>query len=317
MGKIGVVISKKSMNQRSLTVLGTASQVPTMDRNHVGFFLRWDKEGILIDPGEGTQRQLLLAGISASRIKKILISHFHGDHCLGLPGVVQRLSLLGEGREVDIFYPASGQKYLNNLLEAAVFYRNVKLNLHPVSSPGIVFNSEDLIITAYPLEHRTDTWGYRIKEADRRTLLPQMLPAGLQGRAIGELKEKGSIDFQGKTITLEEVSEPRIGQCFGYLPDTRMCENAIKLARDADMLLSEATYLFSESVQAEKYFHLTARQAAQIAKQAGAKKLVLFHYSQRYKRLKPFSREAGEVHPDVTAARDLQEIPLPKRQRNL
>lgn len=305
------------MNPRSLTVLGTASQVPTVDRNHVGFFLRWDKEGILIDPGEGTQRQLLLAGISASGINRIMISHFHGDHCLGLPGVVQRLSLLGDGREVDIFYPASGQKYLNNLLEAAVFYRNVKLNLYPVSSPGVIFASGNFDISAYPVDHRTDTWGYRIKEHDRRTILPHMLPAGLQGRAIGELKDRGSIQYEGSRIDLEDVSEPRIGQCFAYVPDTRVCGNARVLAEGADLLLSEATYLQSESVQAEKYFHLTARQAAEIAKQAGAKKLVLFHYSQRYKGLKPFAREAGEIHSDVTAARDLQEIPLPRRQRVL
>jgi len=303
------------MTERTLTVLGTASQVPTPVRNHIGFFLRWDKEGILIDPGEGTQRQLLMAGISASRITRIFISHFHGDHCLGLPGVVQRLSLAGAEQEVDIFYPASGQKYLNHLLDAAVFYRNVKLKLHPISSPGTVLETDNFTATARQLEHRTDTWGYRVKEPDSRTLVPERLPSGLQGQAIGKLKHNGSIEYQGRTITLEEVSEPRIGQSFAYILDTRVCDNARLLASNADMLVSEATYLVSESMQAEQYFHLTAGQAAEIAKQAGVKKLVLAHYSQRYKSLKPFVREAGAIHPDVTAAKDLQEVPLPKRKR--
>ncbi|MFW6415134.1 MAG: ribonuclease Z [Thermodesulfobacteriota bacterium] len=305
------------MAERTLTVLGTASQVPTPVRNHIGFFLRWEKEGILIDPGEGTQRQLLMAGIAAPRITRILISHFHGDHCLGLPGVVQRLSLSGAEQEVDILYPASGQKYLNNLLDSAVFYRNVKLKLHPIASPGTVLETGNFTVSARHLEHRADTWGYRIKEPDTRTLLPDRLPSGIQGHAIGKLKDNGSIEYQGRTITLEEVSEPRIGQCFAYILDTRVCENAGLLASNADMLVSEATYLASESTQAEQYFHLTAGQAAEIAKEAGVKKLVLAHYSQRYKNLGPFVREAGAIHPDVVAARDLQVIPLPKRKRLL
>jgi ribonuclease Z len=283
----------------------------------MGFFLRWDREGILIDPGEGTQRQLLQAGIPAPHITKILISHFHGDHCLGLPGVVQRLSLARVAHQVQIFYPASGQKFLQNLLEAAIFHKAVQLDLHPFSSPGTILDQGGFSLQALPLEHGVDTWGFRLKEPDTRTVQPGRLPPGLAGRAVGELKEKGWTDTERGRILLQDVSLPRPGQAFGYVMDTRPCENALELARDVDLLVCESTYLSSEEEQAFNYRHLTAGQAAHLARRAGARRVVLAHYSQRYASIAPFAREAGEIHPDVVAAQDLQEIPVPGRKRQL
>lgn len=283
----------------------------------MGFFLRWDHEGILIDPGEGTQRQLLQAGIPAPHITKILISHFHGDHCLGLPGVVQRLSLARVAHQVQIFYPASGQKFLQHLLEAAIFHRAVELELHPFSSGGTILSAPGFSLHALPLEHGVDTWGFRLKEPDARTIQPGLLPPELSGRGVGELKERGWVDAEGGRILLEDVSVPRPGQAFGYVMDTRPCPNALELARDADLLVCESTYLSSEEEQAFNYRHLTAGQAAELARRAGVGRLVLAHYSQRYPSTAPFAREAGAIHPDVIAAEDLQAIPVPRRVREL
>jgi ribonuclease Z len=304
------------MQVRRLTVLGTASQVPTARRNHIGFFLRWDKEGILFDPGEGTQRQLLLAGIKSSEITKICLTHFHGDHCLGLPGVVQRLSLDKVEHQVKIFYPASGQKYLDNLLEASAFRRTVDIEECPVHHSGIIYVGQGFYLEAHPLDHGIDTWGYRLKEPDSRTIQPDLLPSELKGPAIGELKNKGSIEFEGRRIALDEVSKLKYGQCFAMVMDTRICENAFKLAYEADLLLCESTYLADEEELAYNYRHLTAGQAAHIAKESGSKLLVLAHYSQRYSEVDHFAREAAEIHPQVIAAEDGKVVFMPKIQRD-
>src|SRR5919198_2658692 len=126
------------MPARELVVLGTASQAPTRQRNHNGYLLRWDADGLLFDPGEGTQRQLLLAGLAPSAITRICITHFHGDHCLGLPGVVQRLALDGVAHPVDVWFPASGLDYFERLRRASIFHDTVELRPHPVAEPGPV-----------------------------------------------------------------------------------------------------------------------------------------------------------------------------------
>ncbi len=126
------------MSARELVVLGTASQVPTRRRAHHGALLRWDGEGILLDPGEGTQRQLTLAGVAASSITRICLTHLHGDHCLGLPGVLQRLALDGVAGPVDLYFPAAGEEYVDRLLHASVAHRLPALRLHPVDRDGLV-----------------------------------------------------------------------------------------------------------------------------------------------------------------------------------
>ena len=128
------------MSSRRFIALGTASQVPTRERNHNGYFLRWDAEGFLFDPGEGTQRQMIFADVSASSITKIFITHFHGDHCLGLAGVLQRLSLDQVPQTVQIFYPASGEKYLDNLANASIYYNVARTEKVPVNQEGIIFS---------------------------------------------------------------------------------------------------------------------------------------------------------------------------------
>src|ERR671917_1435812 len=126
------------MSARTFFALGTGSQVPTRERNHNGYFVRWDDEGFLFDPGEGTQRQMTFAGVSASEITKIFITHFHGDHCLGLPGVLQRLSLDRIAHPVDVWYPASGQEFYDRLRRCALYNDTVDVRPHPVPEGGVV-----------------------------------------------------------------------------------------------------------------------------------------------------------------------------------
>lgn len=302
------------MSARTFFALGTASQVPTRDRNHNGYFLRWDAEGFLFDPGEGTQRQMTFAELSATSITKIFITHFHGDHCLGLAGIVQRLSLDRVPQTVEIYYPASGEKYLENLLNASIYHNVAKVERKPVSNAGVIFEGADYTIETARLDHPVECWGYRVAERDSVTMLPGVLDElGIRGADIGRIKATGEITIGDRTIGLADVSVPRKGQTFAFVMDTRVCENAVALARDADMLVCESTYLESEAEDAAANGHLTARQAAGIAREANARTLVLTHFSQRYPNTRAFVGEAKTIHADTVAVRDGDSVDFPKR----
>ncbi|WP_027370450.1 ribonuclease Z [Desulfovermiculus halophilus] len=305
------------MAERQLTVLGTSSQVPTSLRNHVGFFLRWDKEGLLFDPGEGTQRQMTLYGVKARDISVICLTHFHGDHCLGLPGVIQRLSLERVQHPVALVYPASGRHFLHRLLKAAIFHNRITVHEYPVSQSGTIISRPGFEISALPLEHGVDTWGYRLQEPDSRTLLPNKIPQDVTGSALGLLKQQGFVDSLRGRVFLEDVSVLKPGQKFALVMDTRPCANAGTLAQGADLVVCESTYLDTEFQQAATYRHMTAAQAGELAARSGVRHLVLAHYSQRYRSLGPFAEQAGRHHPQTLAACDGQRIDLPERKRAL
>ncbi len=163
---------------RELVVLGTASQVPTRTRNHNGYLLRWDGEGLLFDPGEGTQRQMIHAGVSASPVTRICLTHVHGDHCFGLPGVLSRMVLDGVAHPVYLHYPASGADVVQALVSVAP--PGLDLRMLPHGGRGEIAPGLEVL----PLRHRVETYGYRLIEPDGRTLLPERLAAaGIGGPA--------------------------------------------------------------------------------------------------------------------------------------
>lgn len=299
---------------RELIILGTSSQVPTKDRNHNGYFLRWDSEGLLFDPGEGTQRQTTIAGLASSSITKICISHFHGDHCLGLAGVIQRISLDNVERQIDIFFPQSGEEYFKSIKESSIFYDTTSLIPRPISGDEELVN-KPFILQALKLDHSVDTFGYRLIEPDGITMLPEKLEYfGIKGAMIKELIKTGTISVNEKTVTLQDVSKTKKGQVFSFIMDTKICDNAYKLAENADLILCEATYLDSEKESAKNNGHLTASQAAIIAKESNAGTLVLSHFSPRYTDLTPFLEEASKYHNNVVIAKDCEKISFPDRK---
>jgi ribonuclease Z len=301
---------------RELVVLGTASQVPTRTRNHNGYVLRFDAEGILFDPGDGTQRQMVHAGVAATDINRICVTHFHGDHCLGLPGIVQRLSLDRVAHRVPVHYPASGHEYLQRLRHASSFYDVADLDEQPVSADGIVASGQFGTIEARRLEHSIDTYGYRLVEPDGRRMLPERLQAlGIAGPAVGALQREGQAIVDGRTVTLEEVSEPRPGQRVAFVMDTRLCDGVYALADRADLLVIESTYLDEDADAAHAHGHLTAAQAARVAAESGVRVLVLTHFSQRYADPDAFGVEAARhFDGEVVLAEDLMRVPVPKRR---
>lgn len=303
------------MSARELIVLGTSSQVPTRYRGHNGYLLRWDAEGILFDPGEGTQRQMIFAEVSTSQISRICITHFHGDHCLGLAGVGQRISLDRVPHEVMVHYPASGQEFYERLRRASIFHDVAHVTAAPIEGPGELWRSPKLTLSAQPLDHAVDTYGYRLQESDsRRMLADRLAAAGVRGPDTRKLMEEGSITIDGREVLLEDVSEPRPGQSMAFVMDTRLCDGAFALAQGVDLLVCESTYLSSEEREAREHGHLTARQAGQIAREAGARRLVLTHFSQRYGSLEPFLEEARLEHDDVVAVVDGERVAVPPRR---
>lgn len=304
------------MSARELIVLGTSSQVPTRYRNHNGYLLRWDDEGFLFDPGEGTQRQMIYAEVTVTQLTRIFVTHFHGDHCLGLAGLHQRISLDRVPHEIDVHYPASGQLYYERLRHASIYHEVGKINPRPIRDNGVIVEAPKYTVHARRLDHGVETFGYRIEERDGQTMLPEKLEAlGVRGPAIKELIKKGSLEVDGRTVSLADVSVYKPGQRVAFVMDTRLCANAFELAKDVDLLVCESTYLSSEEHDARSHGHLTARQAGRIARGAGARKLVLTHFSQRYGSTKPFVEEAQAECPDieVVAVRDCDRVSVPKR----
>ena len=311
------------MSVREFVALGTASQVPTRARSHHAGLLRFDAEGVLFDPGEGTQRQLLLAGLSASAITRICITHLHGDHCLGLPGVVQRLGLDAVTRPVDLYFPASGLPFIERLLAASLFHTAVEIRLHPVAESGVVDRWGGVRLEAERLEHGPETYGWRLVEDDGRRMLPDRLAAlGVTGPDIGRLSREGTVTVGGRRVSLDEVSVPRAGQRVGFVMDTRVCAGAEALADRADLLITESTFLSADADLATAYGHLTAADAGRLARNGGARRLVLTHYSQRYPDETVFADEAraefddvsADVSADVIAMRDLERAAVPPRR---
>ncbi|GAA1074577.1 ribonuclease Z [Kitasatospora arboriphila] len=305
------------MSQRELVVLGTASQVPTRHRNHNGYLLRWDGEGLLFDPGEGTQRQMLHAGVSATQITRIAVTHFHGDHCLGLAGVVQRINLDRVPHPVDAYYPASGQVFFDRLRYASAFHETAELRQRPILDPGpLEAPGAPFELSAARLSHPVESFGYRLAEPDSRRMLPERLAAlGLRGPAVGALQQHGRVEVDGRTVTLDEVSEVRPGQRFAFVMDTRLCDGVDELAEGADMLVIEATFVDADEHLASEHGHLTAAQAARVAAAAGVRTLVLTHFSQRYPVLDQHLAEARKhFDGEIVIAEDLARVPVPRRR---
>ncbi|TPQ21664.1 ribonuclease Z [Streptomyces sporangiiformans] len=300
------------MSVRELVVLGTASQVPTRHRNHNGYLLRWDGEGLLFDPGEGTQRQMIRAGAAAHDLHRICVTHFHGDHSLGLAGVIQRINLDRVPHEIVAHYPQSGQRFFDRLRYATAYRETARLTEAPVAADGVLASSKSYTLQAHRLSHPVESYGYRLVEPDGRRMLPDLLASyGIKGPDVGRLQREGALGG----VLLDDVSEIRRGQRFAFVMDTRLCDGVYALAEGCDMLVIESTFLDADVELAVEYGHLTAGQAAGIARDAGVRHLVLTHFSQRYSEPEEFERQARAAgfEGELTVAHDLLRVPVPKR----
>ncbi len=306
-------------------MLGTASQSPTRHRNHNGYALRWDDSLVFFDPGEGFQRQCTMAGVAIARADAVCLTHFHGDHCLGVPGLIARR---GADRCTDplaFWYPGDGQEFFDKLATCTASAVVPPLDPQPIEGDGgrvgaIGKGRGALTLTARPLRHRVTAFGYRLQEADGRSFDAAALAAhGISGPDVGRLASQGWLDTDGGRVTLEEVSSPRPGQSMAFVMDTAVCDSIVELADGVDLLVIESTFLHRDADLAEQYRHLTARQAGELGAAAGARRVVLTHFSQRYgsgasrDEVLPFVEEASAFHSDVWGALDFDVVEVPQR----
>ncbi|MEH7545639.1 MULTISPECIES: ribonuclease Z [Bacillaceae] len=305
-----------------LFFLGTGAGMPAKLRNVTSIALKLlEERGAvwLFDVGEATQHQILHTSIKPRRIEKIFITHLHGDHIYGLPGLLSSRSFQGGETEVTVYGPKGIKEYIQISLSLSQTYLKYPLSVIEISE-GIIFEDEQFTVEARRLDHGIPSYGYRIVERDRPgTLLADKLKeAGVQpGPIFRKIKN-------GETVTLEDgrVIEPdkflgpsQKGRIVTILGDTRYCENSRWLAQDADFLVHEATFAKGEEQLAFDYFHSTTRQAAEIAIQADCKRLCLTHISSRYDRQAwlELVGEAREVFPETDIAEDFKEFNIPSK----
>jgi len=305
----------------NITFLGTGSAIPTARRNHPAVLLKYKAENILVDCGEGTQRQFRYAHMNPCKITRILISHWHGDHVLGLPGLLQTLNLNGYNGELVIYGPRGSKRKFQEMVAPYLgFYWNVNRknagNFNIVMkevSGGVFFDSDDFSLEAVEVDHGCPALAYAFvvnekKRLDKGKLAKLKIP---NSPLVGELVKGKVVEIGGKKVDGKKLMYVDPARKVTFVMDTAMTSSVIKLAKDANVLISEATHSAEEQEIAEKYKHLTSVDAATIAKKAKVKALVLIHLSQRYEGIpKMILGEAKKVFKDVIIPEDLEGITL-------
>ena len=294
-----------------VTFLGTGSAIPTARRNHPAMLLKYKAENILVDCGEGTQRQFRKAHLNPCKITKILISHWHGDHVLGLPGLLQTMILNGYNRKLEIYGPKGTKMWIRKYFDlVGKKVEDLDISVKEVSS-GVIFDDGDFYIEVAEMNHDTPAVAYSFvvkekKRLDKAKLKKLKIP---NSPLIGELVKGKIVEINGKKVDGKKLMYKELARKITFVMDTRANKNAVELAKDSDLLISEATYSASEEDIAEEHGHLTSVGAAKIAKKAKVKALVLIHLSQRYDAIsKVILKEAKTVFPDVIIPEDLESI---------
>ncbi len=295
-----------------LTFLGTSCMTPTKERNHSSALLRFKSEGILFDCGEGTQRQIKFANHKLTEITKILISHWHGDHVLGLPGVLQSLGMSEYNKTLEIYGPKGSKKKINDMVKVFEFENKPNFVVYDIEKEGKIFENKNFKIEAFKLEHGMPTLGFVFTEKDRRRInLNFIKKKGIpDGPLLGKLQDGKSITYKGKKIDVEEATYIVRGKKLGFISDTVLCKGCYTIAEGCDVLVCESAYTSALEEKALEYKHMTAKQAGQIASQANVKTLILNHFSPRYKNINDIEEDVKTVFADAICAYDLMKIKI-------
>ena len=296
--------------------LGTSSGKPTLKRNVSALAIAREAEWLLFDCGEGTQMQVARAGLNPNRLAAIFITHLHGDHFNGLAGLLSTMGMDRRARDLTLIGPPGINEYLETLARLKILFVNFPLEVRELGSDtnlAPVYETPEYVVSAHPLDHRLFALGYRVEERPRpgRFNLDRARELGIpEGPLFRRLQLGEDIRLDdGRTIRSTDVlGPPRLGRTVAYCTDTRPFGGAIKLARDADLLIHEATYTEELSEEARDYGHSTAAQAARIARESGARRLMITHFSTRYPDLTPLFEEARAVFPDTRLAEELLEV---------
>ncbi|KRF63417.1 ribonuclease Z [Bacillus sp. Soil768D1] len=301
-------------------LLGTGAGVPAKARNVTAIALQLlEERGTvwLFDCGEATQHQILKTAVKPRKIEKIFITHLHGDHIFGLPGLLSSRSFQGGVEKLTVYGPKGIDAYITTSLQVSGTHLKYPLEIVEIEE-GIVFEDEQFTVTALSLDHGIYSVGYRIVEKDRpgSLLVDQLLQEGVKPGPLFKVLKNGEMVQldDGRVLNGKDyLGDPQKGRIITVLGDTRVCSNALILAESADFLVHEATFSAEETEMASAYFHSTTVQAAETAMKAGAKQLILTHISSRYtledsERLK---EESKAIFANTIMAEDLMAIKIP------
>ncbi len=294
----------------NIIFLGTSAMVPTKTRNHPSILLDYKTEKILFDCGENIQRQLAISNISSAKITKVLITHWHGDHSLGLPGLIQSMAVHHYHKELEIYGPKNSKNFVKKMISAFLLENKIKYKVKEVS--GKFFETEDFILESIYMKHSAPCLAYSFIEKPRRRInLNYLKKFNLTKHPILKELQKGKdINYKGKKIKAKYATYLIPQKKITYITDTALNPNCIKIAENSDLLICESTFASDLKDKAREYLHLTAEDAAVIAKKAKVKQLILTHFSQRYKKKSIFEKEAKKIFPNTIIAKDFMKIEL-------
>lgn len=296
-----------------LIFLGTSSMVPTKERNHSSAILFYGSEGIMMDCGEGTQRQLRKANISPTKITKLFISHWHGDHILGIPGLIQSLGASQYTKTLEIYGPEGTANFFNNMRRSFYFPLRIKLKITEIKS-GKFFENNDFELHSIQLNHDVPCLGFSFIEKDKLKInIEYTKKFGLvQHPLLGDLQKGKDIIYNGKKIKVKDATLTKKGKKITFINDTALCKNAVALANESDILISEATWEHDrkEKEDSEDLKHMSAKEAGELAKASKSKKLILTHFSQRYNTTDELKKEARKIFQNTECAKDMMVVEI-------
>jgi ribonuclease Z len=310
-----------------ITFLGTSSGVPTRSRNVSSVALRLPQraELWLFDCGEGTQHQILRSDLKISQLSRIFVTHMHGDHIFGLMGLLASCGLAGNVEKIDIYGPSGLNEYLQAASRYSHTHFSYPIKVHTVQ-PGVIYEDDEFTVTCGLLHHRITAFGYRVAEKDRSGRFDIEKAKALEipaGPIYGQLKRGETVTLEdGRVINGAELCGPiEIGRKIAYCTDTVYCDGAVQLAKDADVLIHEATFAHQDAEMAFQRLHSTTTMAAQTAYGAGVRKLIMTHFSPRYApgnsiELKDLLKEAKAIFPQTIMAHDFMVYDVPRRREN-
>lgn len=296
----------------NLTFLGTADQIPSKSRNHTAILLSYNDENILVDCGEGTQRQFRKADLNPCKISRILITHWHGDHVLGLPGLFQTLASSGYNKTLHLYGPRGLKQRIEKMLDLFGFKKELKLEVHEIGS-GIFVDEEEFYLEAGKAFHGTPTNIYSfVKKGLIRIDKQKLKKAKLsEGPLLGKIKNKQDIIYEGKKFKWKDLTYQDEDVKISFILDSLYDKSFVSFTEKAKVLICESEFSSEIKEKAEEHLHMTAEQAGELAKKAHVGKLILTHISQRYEYdLKKILDEAKAIFKEVTLARDLDSITI-------
>ena len=290
-----------------LTFLGTAGSWPTKERSASAVALDLERELILLDCGEGTQRQFFQSSASFMRVRRIFLTHFHGDHFLGLPGLIQSMCLNHREQPLDIYGPPDAPEMVGRVLRLGYFTLRFPVEVHALS-PGTTVDLDGYRVRTAAADHPVPALAYRIEEEAKRGRFDaeRAHALGVHGPDFARLEAGEPVHVGGRLVRPEDlIGPPRPGRSVVYSGDSAPSEGITRLADRATVLVHEATAATELEKEANEWGHSSTRQAATCARDAGVGALFLTHFSARYKELEPLEEEARIVFAGSTAARDL------------